>query len=123
MTEPFATASIQVLPEAAPRPGAPLVLTVEGELEETTAAPFSAALTEAVGGHDGPDVLLDLGRLYRLDPVGLDAIAAAAARLAGHGRRLVLAGVRPRVREFLSLAGAEALVPVFPTLEQAGLHM
>ena len=123
VTEPATTTSIQVLPEAVPQPGAPLVLSIEGELEETTAAPFSAALTEAVGGHGGPDVLLDLSRLYRLDPAGLDAIAVAAAELAGHGRRLVLACVRPRVREFLSLAGAEALVPVFPTLEQARLHM
>jgi anti-anti-sigma factor len=121
--EPPTTAAIQVNTEAAPRPGEPLVLSVEGELEKTTAAPFSAALTEAVGGHPGPDVLLDLGRLYRLDPAGLDAISAAAAELARDGRRLVLACVRPRVREFLALAGAEALVPVFPTLEQAGLHM
>jgi anti-anti-sigma factor len=123
LTEPAPSASIRVLPEAAPGPGEPLVLTVEGELELSTAAPFSAALTDAVGAPDGPDVLLDLGRLYRLDPTGLDAIARAAAELARDGRRLVLACVRPRVREFLSLAGAEALVPMFPTLEQAGLHM
>jgi anti-anti-sigma factor len=123
LVESAPTAAIQVTPEPTPRLGRPLILSVEGELEETTAASFSAALTAAAGPRTGPDVLLDLRRLYRLDPVGLDAIARAAAELAGQGRRLVLACVRPRVREFLALAGAEALVPVFPTLEQATLHM
>lgn len=122
LVESAPTAAIQVTPESAPGPGEPLVLSVEGELDESTAASFSAALAATAGGRIGPDVLLDLGRLYRLDPAGLDAIARAAAELARNGRRLVLACVRPRVREFLSLAGAEALVPVFPTLEQAGLH-
>jgi anti-sigma B factor antagonist len=117
------SASIQVFTEARPKLGEPLVVKVEGELELSTASPFSAALTAAVGAPGRPDVLLDLGRLYRLDPTGLDAIARAAADLAREGRRLVLAAVRPRVREFLAMVGAEALVPMFPTLEEAALHM
>ena len=123
VTEPTATASIRVHADAGPRPGEPLILSVDGELGAESAAVFSAELAAAAGGQGGPDVLLDLGRLYRLDPVGLDAIREAAADLARDGRRLVLAGVRPRVREFLSVAGAEALVPVFPTLEDARQHM
>jgi anti-anti-sigma factor len=123
VTEPTTTASIRVHGDVGPRPGEPLVLSVDGELESGTAAEFSAAIAAAAGGESGPDVLLDLGRLYRLDPAGLGAIAEAAADLARHGRRLVLACVRPRVREFLSVAGAEALVPAFPTLEDAALHM
>lgn len=123
VTEPTATASIRVREDAGPQPGRPLILSVDGELGWESAAVFSAELAVAAGGRGGPDVLLDLGRLYRLDPTGLDAIREAAAGLARDGRRLVLACVRPRVREFLSLAGGEALVPVFPTLEDAGLHM
>ena len=123
VTEPTATASIRVHGDTRPRPGEPLILSVDGELEAGTAAEFSAALAAATGGKGGPDVLLDLGRLYRLDPTGLDALGEAAADLARDGRRLVLACVRPRVREFLSVAGGEALVPAFPTLEEAALHM
>jgi anti-anti-sigma factor len=123
VTEPTATASIRVHADAGRRPGEPLILSVDGELGSESAAVFSVELAAAAGGRGGPDVLLDLGRLYRLDPTGLGAIRAAAADLARDGRRLVLACVRPRVREFLSLAGGEALVPVFPTLEDAGLHM
>jgi anti-anti-sigma factor len=123
VTGPTATTSIQVYDAVPAAPGEPLVLGVEGELEAGTATEFSAALAAAAGALGGPDVLLDLGRLYRLDPTGLDAIAAGAIELARHGRRLVLACVRPGVREFLAQAGAEALVPVFPTLEDAMLHM
>lgn len=122
VTEPAATASIQVHPGATPRSGELLVLSVDGELEESTAAIFSAEFAEAVDGHGTADVLLDLGRLYRLDITGLDAIAEAAAGLARDGRRLMLACVRPRVREYLAFCGAEALVPMFPTLEKAAQH-
>ncbi|MBR7826773.1 STAS domain-containing protein [Actinospica sp. MGRD01-02] len=123
VTEPIPTTSIQVRGAAALQTGEPLVLGVDGELEAGTAAEFSTALAAAAGAGTGPDVLLDLGRLYHLDLTGLDAIGAAAAEFARHGRRLVLACVRPRVREFLALSGGEALVPVFPTLEEAALHM
>ena len=105
-------------------PGAPLVLSVDGELDTHNVAAFQARLAEAVDGVAGNgDVLLDLGRLYRLDESGLAAISEAASALARAGRRLALAAVRPRVREFLIFAGAEALVPVFPTLEQAVRHL
>ncbi len=123
VTEPTATASIRVHGDARPRPGEPFILSVDGELGSETATEFSAALAAAAGGPGGPDVLLDLGRLYRLDPTGLGVLCEAAADLARDGRRLVLACVRPRVREFLSVAGAEALVPAFPTLEEAARHM
>jgi anti-anti-sigma factor len=123
LIEPATTVSIQVHGDAAPLPGAPLILSVDGELESETAAEFSAELAAVAGSAEGPDVLLDLGRLYRLDITGLDAIGAAAAGFAREGRRLVLASVRPRVREFLALAGGDALVPVFPTVEEAALHM
>ena len=100
----------------------PLPLCVEGELDGSTAGAFTVLLAGVVGEGTGPDVLLDLGRLYRLDVDGLLALREAAATLARVGRRLALACVRPRVREFLAGAGAEALVPVFGTLEQAAEH-
>lgn len=122
--EPSTTAAtVQVRADAAPLPGGPLILHVDGELETQTATEFSSVLTAAAGAYGAPDVLLDLGRLYRLDIAGLDAIAESAAALAREGRRLVLACVRPRVREFLGMVGGEALVPVFPTLEEATAHM
>jgi anti-anti-sigma factor len=100
----------------------PLSLCVDGELDAFTAGAFAVQLTAEAGEGTGPDVLLDLGRLYRLDADGLLALAGAAASLARAGRRLALACVRPRVREFLAYSGAEALVPVFATVELAAEH-
>jgi stage II sporulation protein AA (anti-sigma F factor antagonist) len=99
-----------------------LVLSVDGELDGLTSDAFGLALTTETGAAGGPDVLLDLGRLYHLDSTGLLALTEAATVLARAGRRLTLAAVRPRVREFLAFSGAEALVPVFPTLELAVEH-
>jgi anti-anti-sigma factor len=112
----------QTVPAGLPDPAELLVLSVDGELDDWTAPAFTKLLAAATGEAGGPDVLLDLGRLYRVDAVGLEALTEAAASLARAGRRLTVASVRPRVREFLAFSGAEALVPMFPTLEQAGEH-
>jgi anti-anti-sigma factor len=125
VAEPTGTTVIRVrpiVPAGLPGPAELLVLSVDGELDGWTAPAFTTLLTAAAGQAGGPDVLLDLGRLYRLDAVGLDALTEAAAALARSGRGLAVASVRPRVREFLAFSGAERLVPMFPTLEQAGEH-
>ena len=125
ITEPAPTTAISVR-RATRSAGStredPLTLRVEGELDASTAGAFTVLLTAVAGEGASPDVLLDLGRLYRLDADGLLALAEAAASLARAGRRLTLAGVRPRVREFLAFSGAEALVPVFATVELAAEH-
>jgi anti-anti-sigma factor len=125
MTEPAAGAVINIRRStrgADPALEDPLPLCVDGELDSSTARAFTVQLAGAAGAGAGPDVLLDLGRLYRLDADGLLALAEAASALARRGRRLALACVRPRVREFLAFSGAEALVPMFPTLELAAEH-
>lgn len=126
VAEPTGTTVIRVHRAVRPTPPDPedlLVLSVDGELDGWTAEAFAGQLAAAAGEHrGGPDVLLDLGRLYHVDAAGLVALTEAAAALARVGRRLTLASVRPRVREFLAFSGAEALVPMFPTLEQAREH-
>lgn len=125
VTEPAASTAISVR-RATRNAGStredPLALRVDGELGTATTGAFTVQLAAAAGEGTGPDVLLDLGRLYRLDSDGLLALAEAAAALARAGRRLALACVRPRVREFLAYSGAEALVPVFATVELAAEH-
>jgi anti-anti-sigma factor len=123
--EPTGTTAIRVhraVPAPQPDPEGVLVLSVDGELDGWTAEAFTTHLSAATGAAGGPDVLLDLGRLYVLDAAGLLALTEAAAALARAGRRLSLASIRPRVREFLAFAGAEELVPMFPTLELAREH-
>lgn len=89
------------------RRGTP-VLCVEGELDRwTVASPeWRAAVAEA-GAQAGDIVVLDLRRLYFLDLAGLAAFEQLAATLAAAGRRLAVAGIRPRIREFLRQACAD----------------
>jgi anti-anti-sigma factor len=79
------------------------VLAPEGELDTWTVAlpAWTTAVAEACADAGGEIVVLDLRRLYFLDAAGLTALEEFAAALRGIGRRLVLAGVRPRIREFL----------------------
>jgi len=94
------------------------ILSLRGELDELSVGTFTSAISEASTA-DCDAVLLDLTHLYRLDEVGLAALGDAAAMLARAGRRLSMASVRPRIREFLAFSGADALMPTFPDVDQA----
>jgi len=96
------------------------VLAVEGELDRwTVASPeWRAAVAEAAAYPDAGDVVvLDLRRLYFLDLAGLAEFEKLAALLAARGRRLALAGTRPRIREFLRQACAD-FGEEYPGLEE-----
>lgn len=89
------------------RGGTP-VLSIEGELDRCTVASpeWVSAVSEAVE-QAGDVVVLDLRRLYLLDLAGLAEFEKLAASLLAAGRRLVLAAIRPRIREFLRQACAD----------------
>lgn len=76
------------------------VFAFEGELDTWTAnsASWRSAVAEACACAEA--VVLDLGRLYFMDLVGLASLEELARTLETGGRRLVLAGARPRIREF-----------------------
>lgn len=78
-----------------------LVLSAEGELDSWTAdcPAWSMAVAEVCA--DAGAVVLDLRRLYFMDLVGLASIERLACAMKARGRCLVLAGARPRIREFL----------------------
>ena len=79
------------------------VLAPEGELDTwTVASPaWTTAVAQACSDSGADTVVLDLRRLYFLDAAGLMALEEFAAALGRSKRRLVLAGVRPRIRQFL----------------------
>lgn len=78
-------------------------LRLEGELDHWTAqsAQWSTALGEACAETASDAFVLDLGRLYFMDLEGLASLIDLANMLKANGRRLLIAGVRPRIREFL----------------------
>jgi anti-anti-sigma factor len=98
------------------------ILALDGELDEQAAAELGAyAAARNWGGTR--DVVLDLRRLYFLDQQGLAALQEFAAGQARAGRCLALASIRPRIRAFLSYADAQAMAPMYATVEEAVDHL
>lgn len=77
------------------------VFSFEGELDSWTAPSPAWRSAVAEVGACAEAVVLDLRRLYFMDLVGLASLEELARTLEARGRRLMLAGARPRIREFL----------------------
>jgi anti-anti-sigma factor len=79
-------------------------LVVDGEVDLSTLATFTAALSSVVEYGSG-DVWVDVERLSFIDVGGLRALAAAACRLGLQDRWLVLRSVAPRLAKLMDLVG------------------
>jgi anti-anti-sigma factor len=94
------------------------VAALSGELDGAS-APQLAGLLHLLGT-DGPTrLVLDLSRLYFVDPTSLRVLREARGRFAADGGELSLAAVRPRVARILAHAGLDRVFPVFRTVEDA----
>ncbi|MEW2359185.1 STAS domain-containing protein [Spirillospora sp. NPDC029432] len=82
----------------------PPYLVVDGDIDITTLAAFSAALSRLLA-HGSGDVWVDAERLRFIDVGGLRAIAATACRLGLQDRRLVLRSVAPHLIRLMDLVG------------------
>jgi anti-anti-sigma factor len=117
--DPNPTAALQV---SASAHGEIAILALDGELDGRTAAELGPH--KAFRGSGGArDLVLDLQRLYFLDQDGLAALEEFAAAHARAGRCLALAAIRPRVRAFLRYVDAQALAPMYTTVEEAAGHL
>jgi anti-anti-sigma factor len=117
--QPNASTSLQV---SSSKQGEVTILALDGELDGRTAAELEThAAPRGVGA--GRDVVLDLHRLFFLDQAGLTALENFAAGHARAGRCLALAAIRPRIRAFLRYVDAQALAPIYTTVEEAADHL
>lgn len=85
----------------------PRGLAISGELDLSTVAPLSEALSDLI--EDGPskdDLVLDLAGLTFMDSTGLRTLLDAAERLTGE-RALILRGTRDPVRRVIEIAGIQ----------------
>jgi anti-anti-sigma factor len=82
----------------------PPYLVVDGEIDISTLAPFTTALSSMLG-HGPGDVWIDVEKLGFIDIGGLRALAAAACRLQFQDRRLVLRSVAPHLIKLMDLVG------------------
>ncbi|MFI0353254.1 STAS domain-containing protein [Actinomadura sp. 9N407] len=83
---------------------APPHLVVDGEVDISTLAAFTDALSSMLE-HGSGDVWVDVERLSFIDVGGLRALAGAACRLGLQERRLVLRSVAPHLIRLMDLVG------------------
>lgn len=112
-----ATASTTLAIAAAAGPSA-TVAALAGELDRST-APTLVGLLDELAAEGVAHLVLDLRRLYYVDARGVLLLLDAHRVQLERGARLSLVGVRPRVADILRRAGADRLLPLFRTLDEA----
>jgi len=73
----------------------------------------------AVRRDDSAVLFLDLSGVPYIDSGGLGSLVSAYVRLSKAGRRMILAGVTPRVLKLLEISRVEQLFLIFPDLHAA----
>jgi len=89
--------------------GTTLVATLEGRLDTTNAPATEAELLKRLGTGA---VVLDLAGLNYISSAGLRVVLVVAKRLKPTGRRFVLAGLPPHIREVFEVSGFLSILEV-----------
>jgi anti-sigma B factor antagonist len=85
---------------------------VLGPLDVTTAATVRAELTDLLATDGTDDLVVDLEDMGALDTVGLGLLVGIHRQAQRRGRRLVLAGVPPRVMRVLAITRLRRVLTV-----------
>ncbi|MFV0132170.1 STAS domain-containing protein [Streptomyces sp. HMX87] len=93
------------------------VVTLAGEVDLDGSAQLRDVLLAAVESARGTAV--DLGEVGFMDSSGINALIAAHQAAEARGAWLRLAAPQQAVRRVLQLVGVDALIPCYPTLEEA----
>jgi anti-anti-sigma factor len=94
------------------------VLKASGQLTEGECGEFLEALRRELKA-DAPRLVLDVDALLYLSSAGLGALVSAHQSFLNANRRLVLAGVNPKVRKLLALTSLDKLIECADTVDEA----
>lgn len=83
---------------------------MRGEIDIQTAPELLRRLDEAVEGHPGETVVVDLGRVTFVDSSGLGVLVVGDRRARATGGRVVVAEPAPSVRRVLDLTGLDKVL-------------
>ncbi|WP_376733475.1 anti-sigma factor antagonist [Streptomyces broussonetiae] len=98
--------------------GGHTVLEFRGEIDIAAAAEIGPHL-DALTGHPGCRIVIDLRRVEFFDCSGLRLLHRARHRVHVHGGRLALVCAHPLTLRILRITGLSRLLPPHPTLEAA----
>jgi anti-anti-sigma factor len=97
------------------------IIYVSGRLDATSAPELEGALNKTV--NDGSrKLVVDFSGLEYLSSAGLRVLLSARKRLVPLGGELVLAGVRPFVREVFDMTGFSKIFSLYNTTDDAFGH-
>lgn len=96
------------------------VVHAQGYLSGLAAAELDRYLGELLAGRGPHKLVLDLSAVTEMSSAGLRAVISAAKRARSQkGGDLRLVAPNRRVTEVLELAGLVAVIPIYPTVEDA----
>lgn len=87
-----------------------VVVSVHGDLDLPASKLLGGVLGDLIDGQGNLAIMIDLRRLRRVDPAGLEVLAHAASALGAHRGSLTLHEPCAAVRDALTLAGIVGLV-------------
>jgi anti-anti-sigma factor len=94
------------------------VLHLAGRVDAVSAAILDEALIAGLGP-DGEPLLVDFSGIEYISSMGLRSVLMAAKRSRHQPHRLVLAALRPNVREVFEISGFLSILEVAETLDEA----
>ena len=94
------------------------VLALSGEFDSGSAPQFDDQVERLIADYR-PQILVDLSDVTFMDSLGVTRLIHAHRRLKPLGGRLLVAGASRIVQMTLKTVGLEALVPMFPNVEEA----
>lgn len=93
------------------------VVDIQGRIDSTTALTLGERLTGILGA--GKALVLDLRQLEYISSAGFRVLLLAAKQADATGRRLVLCGMSPKVRQLFDLGGFLDVFPISASREDA----
>ncbi|MBI5586069.1 MAG: STAS domain-containing protein [Deltaproteobacteria bacterium] len=88
-----------------------LTVAVEGKVDGATAPELESRLVEWLDQGE-TKIILDLQEVYYISSAGLRVVLMGAKRLQNKGR-LVLAGLKPEVKEIFEMAGFDTILDFY----------
>jgi len=107
----------QLTISVSPEPGY-VVVSVAGEIDIATAAPFRERLASVICG-GARRVVVDLGRVTFMASAGVAVLMGMHRVLAGQSGSLVVASPSPAVGRVLSVVGLDQVIPVTGSVAEA----
>jgi anti-anti-sigma factor len=94
------------------------IVLLSGRLDSEHVVRLEVGLTAALSG-SGKDAILDVGQVEFCGSLAIRMFLGVARSLQREGRRLVLAGAKPKVQDVFESISLGRIIPIAPTTAEA----